>query len=239
MYKNKKIVAIIPARGGSKGIPKKNIKLLAGKPLIAYSIEASLKSKHIDRTIVSTDDREIAEVSKKYGAEIIERPKELAKDDSPTILAIRHVANYLEKKENYTTDIVVILQPTSPLREISEINEAIEKFLETGADLIVSVSEAKHHPFWSFEIEGDKLTPFIKDGFKITRRQNLPRIYAVNGAVYVMSKKTLEKDNIFDGDIRAIIMNEEKSIDIDSMLDFRIAELLIKETKKNGKNKYR
>lgn len=237
MYKNKKIVAIIPARGGSKGIPKKNIKILAGKPLIVYSIEASLKCKNINRTIVSTDDKEIAEISKRYGAEVIERPRELSKDDTPTILAIRHVVNHLKREENYRTDVVVILQPTSPLREAADIDDAIEKFLKTCPDLVVSVSEAKHHPFWSFKTQEDKLVPFVKDGFKITRRQDLPKIYVPNGAIYVISKETIEKDNFFEGDTRAITMSEDRSIDIDSMLDFKIAESLIKERNKIEKNK--
>ena len=237
MYKNKKIVAIIPARGGSKGVPNKNIKMLAGKPLITYTIEESLKSKHIDRTIVSTENKKIAEISKKYGAEIIERPTELADDDTPTLPVLKHAVNHLEKVEGYSADIVVLLQPTSPLRKVSDIDIAIEKFLKSDADLVVSVIEMKHHPFWSFEIDGDKLRPFVKDGFKTIKRQDLPRVYTVNGAIYVMSAERARSDSIFGGDMRAVVMSEEKSVDIDTPLDFKITELLIKELNKNGKNK--
>lgn len=232
MHKNKKILAVIPARGVSKGIPRKNIRILAGKPLIAYSIEASLKSKYIDRTIVSTEDREIAEISKKYGAEVIDRPKELARDDSPVLLAVRHAIEFLEKEEGYKVDVIVLLQPTSPLREVFDIDSAVEKILETGADLVLSVTEMKYHPAFSFEMDGDKLIPFVKDTSKITRRQDLEKIYTINGALYVMTKGTLKKDNIYTGDIRAVIMSPERSIDIDTMSEFKIAEFLVKELKR-------
>jgi CMP-N-acetylneuraminic acid synthetase len=235
MSKNKfNIVGIIPARSGSKRLPHKNIRILVDKPLIAYTIEAALKSKYINRVIVSTDDDKISRISKNYGAEIIVRPKKLAEDDTPMVFVLRHAIECLEKKENYRADAIVLLQPTSPLRTSYETDMAIKKFLITNADLVVSVSETKNHPFWSFRMDNDKLIPFIDDGLKITRRQDLPKIYVANGTMYVMSRETLQKENIYDGDVRAIIMDEEKSIDIDTMLDFKIAELLIK-TRKNKK----
>jgi CMP-N-acetylneuraminic acid synthetase len=145
------VIAIIPARGGSKGIPRKNIRLLAGKPLIAYTIEAAFTSK-MDKVIVSTEDEEIAEISKKYGAEVIERPKGLAKDETPTIDVIFHVLEILKAK-NYNPDIVVLLQPTSPLRNAEDIYNAIKLFLDSDCESVVSVCEVEHPPYWSFEIE--------------------------------------------------------------------------------------
>ena len=222
------ILGLICARGGSKGVPKKNIKKLAGKPLIAYSILASLKSKYIDRTIVSTDDKEIARISRKYGAEIIDRPKELARDTTPTMPVIRHAVSYLRKHEGMVPDFVVLLQPTSPLRKAEDIDNAIKKMKSTKADLVVSVSEVKQTPYWSFSVKKDRIVPLFKKGFRIKRRQDLPKIYALNGAVYVMTPKVLKKKNMFSGKVRAIVMPEERSMDIDSMLDLRIAELIIK-----------
>ena len=140
-----KIIAIIPARGGSKGISRKNIKSLAGKPLIAYSIEAALKSKYINSVVVSTEDEEIAKISEKCGAEVIERPEELAKDEKPTIDVIFQVLEILRMK-NHTPDIVVLLQPTSPLRDTEDIDNAIELFLNGGCESVVSVCEVEHPP---------------------------------------------------------------------------------------------
>ena len=158
--KNKKILAIIPARGGSKGIPRKNIKLLAGKPLIAYTIEAALKSKYLDRVIVSTEDREIAETSRHYGAEVIKRPKILAKDKAKTIDVIFHLLNVLKEK-NYIPEIIVLLQPTSPLRIVKDIDKAIELFLKEKCESVVSVCECNPPSYWSFKKEKKYLRPIL------------------------------------------------------------------------------
>ena len=149
---NKKIIAIIPARGGSKGIPRKNIKILASKPLIAWTIEAAKNSKYLDRVIVSTEDEEIAEISKKYGAEVVERPEELATDASPTGSVIEQVIAYLEQNESYNPDAIVLLQPTSPLRFAHHIGEAVKTFLEGGYDSLVGVSPS-HVFIWRMEEE--------------------------------------------------------------------------------------
>lgn len=231
MYENTKIVAIIPARGGSKGIKKKNIRLLAGKPLVAYSIEASLRSKYINRTIVSTENDEVSEIGKKYGAEVIKRPEELSGGKTPTIPVLVHAVDYLEEKEDYLADVIVLLQPTSPLRDASDIDKAIEKFLETDPDIVVSVTELKYNPVFYFKMKGDKLSHFIRSKSKITRRQDSQKVYTLNGAIYVMSRQTLKKDNIYSGDMRAIVMDNEKSIDIDTMGEFKIAEFMINESK--------
>ena len=146
------IIALIPARGGSKGIPKKNIKNLRGKPLISYSIGSAKKTKYINKVVVSTEDKEIAEISREYDAEIIERPEELAEDESSTIDTILHALEVL-RAENYNPDIIILLQPTSPLRNAEDIDSAIELFLNSDCESVVSVCEVEHPPHWCFEIE--------------------------------------------------------------------------------------
>ena len=223
-----KIIAIIPARGGSKGIPRKNLRLLARKPLIAYSIETALKSKWIDRVIVSTEDEEIAEISREDGAEIIERPKEMARDDSPTIDAIFHALEVL-KVENYEPDITILLQPTSPLRTVEGIDNAIKLFLDSDCESVVSVCEFKHSPYWSFKIEKGYLKSLFGDEYLRRRRQDLENVYMPNGAMYVSTPENLRKYKGFYC-LRTIpyIMPPERGIDIDNEVDFMLAELLTK-----------
>ena len=144
---DKKICAIIPARGGSKGIPRKNIQLVAGKPLIAYSIEKALQSKHINRVLVSTDDNEIAHVANTYGAEVLMRPKQLAQDDTPDLPVIQHILQELKKHENYVPEYVVHIRPTCPLRSVSDIDSAIENIINIPCDSVRTISEVKHHPY--------------------------------------------------------------------------------------------
>jgi CMP-N,N'-diacetyllegionaminic acid synthase len=229
---NSSVVAIIPARGGSKGIPRKNVRLLCGKPLIAYTIEAALSSKLIDRVVVSTEDEEIAEVSKKCGAEVIRRPPELTQDDTPSLPIYQHAIRHLEKMENYRPETIVILQPTSPLRIVEDIDRAIEGFLEAKYDSIVSVCEVEHPLHWMYTLAGNRLKPVIKDGENVTRRQDAPKVYRLNGAVYVTSREIIMKENRLLGrDTRAQIMPLERSIDIDTELDFKLADLLMRERK--------
>lgn len=227
---NNGVVAIIPTRGGSKGIPQKNIQKLDGKPLMAYSIEAALESNKISRVIVSTDDPKIAKIAKKFGAEVpFLRPKELAQDDSPTYLALQSVVKYLENVECYSVTMIVLIQPTSPLRKTDRIDETIEKLLKTGADSAATVCCVKDHPCWSFTIDGDRLRPFSNEGTKIYRRQDLPKAYALNGAVYAVRRSVLfEQNTVLGKDSRAVIMPEEESIDIDSYFDFFLAEMVLK-----------
>jgi len=223
------ILAIIPARGDSKGIPQKNVRLLCGKPLIAYTLEAALSSKLIDRVVVSTEDEEIAEVSKRYGAEVISRPSELAQDDTPSLPVYQHAIRHLEKMEDYCPEIIVILQPTSPLRIVEDIDRAIEGFMKAKYDSIVSVCEVEHPPQWMYTLAGNRLKPVIKDGGNVTRRQDAPKVYRLNGAVYVTSRDIIMKENrVLGRDTRAHIMPLERSIDIDTALDLKLAELLIR-----------
>lgn len=224
------ILAIIPARGGSKGIPKKNIKLLAGKPLITYSIEAAIKSTHINKVIVSTDDKEIAQISQSHDAEIIIRPKELAKDDSPTIDTIFHALELL--KDSYSPDILVLLQPTSPLRTSKDIDQAIELFIKNKetSNSLVSICVSDPSPFSSFKIENGFLIPNFDKKYLKMRRQELPKLYSPNGSIYISSIKDIKKFQGFYGDkIIPYEMPKERSIDIDTMMDFKLVELMLGE----------
>ena len=225
MYKGKTFLAIIPARGGSKRLPRKNILDLNGKPLIAYSIEAGLKSKYIDKVIVSSDDDEILEVSKKYGAQLIKRPEVLASDTATTFDALKHTIDNIEKY-----DYILLLQATSPLRNEKHIDEAIELLELKKADAIVSVCEMDHSPLWSNTLPKDNsMTGFLKDEVKNKRSQDLERHYRLNGAIYICKTDKLLEDKTFflKDKIFAYKMNRESSIDIDEEIDFKMAEVLM------------
>ncbi|MEG1254894.1 acylneuraminate cytidylyltransferase family protein [Clostridium sp.] len=225
------ILAIIPARGGSKGVPRKNIKKLEGKPLIGYTIEAAKNCSSVSRVIVSTEDNEIAEVSKQFGAEIpYLRPSELSGDNSPTIDCILHVINYLKENEDYKPDYVLLLQCTSPLRNSTHVEETIEKLLNSNYDSIVSVCEAEVNPYWANVFQGDKLKYFIEEGKIITRRQDLPDVYRMNGAIYLIKTDVLIKERTFEPEnLMGYIMDSYSSVDIDTEMDFKIAEAIVKE----------
>lgn len=231
MIIDKKILAIIPARGGSKGIVGKNIKELNGKPLIAYTIEEAKKSEYINRIVVSTDNEEIANISKKYGAEVpFLRPLELAQDDTPTIECVIHMLNVLKENEDYIPDYVCLLQCTSPLRTFNDIDGTIEKLLSTGLDSAASVCEAEVNPYWTNIFNGERLEYFLKDGKKISRRQDLPKIYRLNGAVYVAKYDVLKNEMTFETKYTTgYIMSNKKSIDIDTEFDFTIAKLFLED----------
>ena len=222
---NKTFLAIIPARGGSKRLPRKNILDLCGKPLISWSIEAALKSKYISKVVVSSDDEEILNISSNFGADIIKRPYELANDTATTFDAIKHTINNLEKY-----DYIVLLQPTSPLRNVKHIDEAIELLEEKQADAIVSVCEMDHSPLWSNTLPEDgNMRGFLREEILNKRSQDLEKYYRLNGAVYICkTDKLLEnksfflKDNIF-----AYIMDRKSSIDIDEEIDFLFAKRVI------------
>lgn len=224
-----KIVAIIPARGGSKGLPRKNIKPLLGKPLVAWTIEQAKNSKYVDKIIVSTDDREIAEISRKYGAEVpFLRPKELAMDESPTIDAIFHALEVL-RTGNYNPNVVVLLQPTSPLRNAEDIDNAIKLFRDSDCESVVSVCEVEHPPYWSFKIEEKCLRPLFDKRYLRMRRQDLEEAYIPNGAIYVSTPQTLYKyKGFYCNHTIPYIMPVERSVDIDNEIDFMLAELLMR-----------
>ena len=218
-------LAIIPARGGSKRLPGKNILELEGKPLIAWTIEASLKSKYITKTLVSSDDDEILNIAQKYGSDIIKRPDELSTDTATSFDAIKHAV--LNQDENF--DFVVLLQPTSPLRTTKHIDKAIELLLEKNAKAVISVCEVEHPVQWSMTLEDDlDMSQFVKN-IDTKRSQDQKIHYRLNGAIYITNKeKLLEKCSFFlDSNIYSYIMDKSSSIDIDDEFDFNLAKLLI------------
>lgn len=226
MIKNKSILAIIPARGGSKGVIKKNIKDLFDKPLIVHTIEAANKSKYIDRTIISSDDNEIINVAKKYGADApFIRPKNLAEDDTAGIDVILHAIN---KCPQY--DIVIMLQPTSPLRTEFDIDLCIEYFSNNSSKACVSISEAESNPYWMYSLDqNSKIHPILEQKKEFYQRQKLPKVYQLNGAIYIAEKKWLQKNKSFITDeTLGYIMPIERSVDIDTELDFKIVELIMR-----------
>ncbi len=223
------ILAIIPARGGSKALPGKNIRPLLGKPLINYSIDAALQSCYKPRVVVSTDSEEIAAVAREAGAEVpFVRPSELATDTAPTPPVIKHALQWLESNESYQPDIVVLLQPTSPLRRAQHIDKGIKTLLNTGADSVVSVCEAEHSPYWMRIIDEEGfLKHFVEGSEKYGRRQDLPTVYRINGALYITRPWVIMSGTLLAGDVRPFIMDCGDSVDIDDEIDFLLAELLL------------
>lgn len=218
-----KILAIIPARGGSKGVPRKNIRDLAGKPLIAWTIEEAKKSRYIDLLILSSEDDEIIEVAKQYGCEVpFKRPLELAQDDTPGIEPVLHA---IEQCPGY--DYVVLLQPTSPLRTVEDIDGCIEKLLNSDADFCVSVTEPEKSPYWMYTIEEERMVPLLPQEELVARRQDLPKVYALNGAVYVGNiMEIIETKNFLTKSTLGYVMSKENSIDIDTEIDFKLCNLI-------------
>lgn len=235
MINGSSVLAIIPARGGSKGLPGKNIKDLCDKPLIAWSIASSKNCGHIDRTVVSTDDNRIADIAKKYGAEVpFMRPVELATDTASTIDAMFHAIDWLVKYENYRPTYILLLQPTSPLRTVADIEGAVQTLKDKDARAVVSVCETDHHPWWSNSLPEDgNMKDFIKPDIVVKRRQDLPTFYQINGAIYLAEADYLHEHNEFLGPATfAYEMPEIRSVDIDSDIDFKLAEWLLNERDK-------
>lgn len=232
------ILAVITARGGSKGIPGKNIKELGGKPLIAYTIEAAKKSKLITHLIVSTDDEEIAAVAKQWGAEVpFLRPPELAQDITPHLPVMQHAIDFMEKKLNLTFDYVVIFQPTSPFRTVEDIDGTLQKLITSKADSAVSICEVESaaHPMKIKKLEGDRVLPYCLDEPEGARRQDLPIAYKRSSAVYAMRRDLIMKDNrLYGNHIVGHIVSRDRSIDIDTPLDWLKAEYLLADLKKKG-----
>ncbi|RLA83863.1 MAG: acylneuraminate cytidylyltransferase family protein [Epsilonproteobacteria bacterium] len=226
MLSRKTFLAIIPARGGSKRLPRKNVLDLNGKPLIAYTIEAGLKSKYIDKVIVSSDDEEILNISKQFGADTIKRPDELASDTSTSFDAIKHT---IENVDKY--DYIVLLQPTSPLRDEKHIDEAIELLENKKADAIVSVCEMDHSPLWSNTLDNSlSMKGFLRDEILNKRSQDLEAYYRLNGAIYICdTDKLLEEESfMFKDNIFGFKMDRESSVDIDEEIDLKLAKIIIK-----------
>lgn len=234
MFKGKKILAIIPARSGSKGILHKNLHLLKGKELIRYTIEAAKQSKYIDRIFISTDSADYRECFEKMGVEVpFLRPAELAADNSPTIATVMHVINELRERLGEQYDYMVLLQPTSPLRQSFHIDEALELLLNSGCNSLVSVSTVEEHPLLMRTIKADgTVARLLPEEQSTVRRQDFPAYYKVNGAIYI---------NAVDGDLNngtslndnklAYVMERSYAVDIDEMADVEKAELILKRLK--------
>ncbi|MDK2901694.1 MAG: CMP-N,N-diacetyllegionaminic acid synthase [Thermosediminibacterales bacterium] len=229
MYKNKKFLAIIPARSGSEGIKDKNIKELNGKPMIAYTIEAAIKSYIFDDIVVSTDSEKYAQISRKYGARVpFLRPDNLATDDASSKDVIEHVLKRL-LKEGKKFDYFALLQPTSPLRNKNDIIEAVDLLFLKNANAVISVCETDHSPLWTNTLcENLQIDNFIKKEVRNSRRQDLPKYYRLNGAIYIaQTDYFLKYKDWFKEKSYAYIMPKERSIDVDNILDFRLAEIIL------------
>lgn len=225
------MLAIVPARGGSKDLPKKNILLLCGKPLIVYTIEEARKSKFIDRIILSTDDLEIAKIAKEYGIEVpFMRPEQLALDNALAIDNYIYSIERINSEENNQIEEFVVLQPTSPLRTGVDIDNAIQIFKEKNADSVISLIESLHPPFWSKKISKEgKITEYYDIKIENKNRQDFEKAYMPNGAIFVLKYSLLkEKYSYYSENTYPYIMPRERSIDIDDLLDFKFAEFLMR-----------
>jgi len=231
------ILAVITARGGSKGIPGKNIKPLGGKPLIVYSIEAAKRSKLITHAIVSTDDEAIAKVAREFEAEVpFLRPAELSGDEVPHLPVMRHAIEFMEGKLGVKFDYGVILQPTSPFRLPDDIDETLRKLIKNKADSAVTlVDVGNDHPLKAKKLQGDRVLPFCMPEPEGTRRQDLPRAYRRSGAVYAMRRDLLIKDNRLYGNfIVGHVVPAERSIDIDTPFEWFRAEWMLNDLREKG-----
>jgi CMP-N-acetylneuraminic acid synthetase len=223
---------VIPARGGSKGLPGKNLKKLGALSLIGHAIASAREARRLDRFIVSTDSEEIAAEARRHGAEVpFLRPPKLASDEAGMVPVLQHAVEWLERDGGVASaDFVVTLQPTSPFRVGGDIDATIAKILETGAESAQTLVEASYHPFFMKTMDGDRTTALFADGHKYVRRQDAPPVYQPSGAVYVTRRDVLMRDgHVLGKDNRGIVSGFEASVNIDTEWDFMLAELLLRE----------
>lgn len=236
-----KSLAIIPARIGSKGVPLKNIRKVKDKPLIEYTIDTAKKFKKFDKIIVSTDSKKIAKISEANGIEVpFLRPKKISSNKSKSIDYVKFVLKKLKKNEDFVPEIITILQPTSPVRQIKTITKCIQILKKTDASSVITVTKSKHHPYLSFWLNNKNyLKPFKSDFSRYYQRQKFPEVYYPTGSVYTFNTENLKKyNNIYGPKIKPVILHQDESIDIDSVFDLFIAEMRIsywEEFKKNLK----
>jgi N-acylneuraminate cytidylyltransferase/CMP-N,N'-diacetyllegionaminic acid synthase len=224
------VLTVIPARGGSKSVSHKNIAPAAGKPLIAWTIETALDCSVLNRVIVSTDDEEIANVARRHGAEVpFLRPAELARDETPGIEPILHAVRWLDRNEGYSPDYVMVLQPTSPLRTAEDIEAVVQLAQKKQADGVVSVCPADHHPYWMKRISEDgHLVDFLPMERSYHRRQDLPSVYASNGAIYLVRRDVImEQETFYTDQTYGYVMPPNRSLDIDTPWDLSLARLIL------------
>jgi N-acylneuraminate cytidylyltransferase len=226
-----KYIILICARGGSKGLPGKNIKPLNGIPLIGWSINIAKQIKRASRIVVSTDSEEIAQVALKYGAEVpFMRPKDLAQDDSPEWLVWRHAIKYVESHEGEDIDAIVVLPVTAPLRSVKDVDTCIDLFEEGEVDSVITVSEANRSPYFNMTVNNDSgyASLVISPENQIIRRQDAPEVFDMTTVAYVVNTNAVKLSNgVFKGKVKSIVIPQERSIDIDTLLDFKIAECLV------------
>jgi CMP-N,N'-diacetyllegionaminic acid synthase len=222
-------MAIIPARGGSRGVPGKNIHPVAGRPLLAWTIDAARDARAITRVIVSTENAEIAEIARQHGAEVpMMRPAELARDDTPTVDAIVHAVDWLQDHERYCPDYVSVLQPTSPLRTAADIDAAMTILRARSAAAVVGVCLAPHHPHWMKRVDGDGAISSLFEFDESLPRQKLPPVYVLNGALYLVRRDVLtERRSLYAEKTHAYVMPIERSLDIDTAWDLQVADLVL------------
>ena len=235
MTNDQTVLAIIPARGGSRGVPRKNVKEAGGKPLIAWTIETAKSCTSLDRVIVSTDDDEIRDIVLECGAELpFQQPAELAESNVGDFPVMSYALTWLRENEQYEPDIVVWLRPTAPLRTVEDIEGALQLFHETGADTVRSVCLTEHHPYWMKTLDDDKkLEPFVEGIYEkdYNQRQKLPPVYRLNGAVDVINVQTaLSSEDMYGGSVRGYKMDPERSIDLDTPIDFAMLDLLLSQS---------
>jgi CMP-N-acetylneuraminic acid synthetase len=228
-----KILAVIPARGGSKGVPRKNVRLICGRPLISYTIETVLKVQHLlYRVIVSSEDEEIAAIARQYGADVpFLRPSELSGDEVPTLPVLQHAVKFVERQDGIILDWVLLLQPTDPFRSVEDIKAALALARQGGCDSVISVVQVfSVHPILMKRIENNRLLPYCIEEKEGTRRQDYqPPAYMRNGAIYLTRRKVLmEKNSIWGKVSRPYIMPPERSIGVDSEIDLKLVEILMR-----------
>jgi CMP-N-acetylneuraminic acid synthetase len=222
------VLAVIPARGGSKGVPRKNVTLVGGKPLIAWTVEAAREARRVGRVVVSTDDAAIAEVARGCGAEVPAlRPAALARDDTPGVEPAIHIVEWLDANEGYRPTAVVLLQPTSPLRTANDIDAAVGLMEARGASAVVGVTPATMHPAWMKRLASDGALVDVPGLTQAeTLRQHLDPLYVINGAIYLCAREVLVARRSFYAERTfAYVMPAERSLDIDSAWDMRVADL--------------
>ena len=232
----KKILGVITARGGSKGIPGKNIKMLGGKPLIAYTIDTAKKSKLITHLVVSTDDEAIAQVCRDCGVDVpFMRPKELAEDKTPHLPVMQHAIEEMEKQLGITFDYTVIFQPTSPFRTVEDIDKTLEKLIETGADSAITLVEVTSpHPMKMKRLEGDRVHPYSIPEVEGVRRQDLTPAYRRSSDVYAMKRDVIMGGSLYGTHQVGIVVPKERFVDIDEPFDWVRAEYVLEQLRKQG-----
>lgn len=235
VYRNSTFLAIVPARSGSKRLPGKNVRELCGKPLIAWSIEAGIQSKYVDKVAISTDSQEYANIALKYGAEVpYLRPLELSQDTSTTLDVLKHMIVFYKDNLNKRFDYVALLQPTNPTRKSAHLDEAIKKLLHHQGNAIIGVCPCEHSPLWSNTLSNDeRMDNFINPNIYNIRSQDLPTYYRLNGAIYIAQTEWLmQSKSLFGKNTYAYKMTLEESVDIDNEIDFKLAEAILQQWNK-------